>query len=303
MMNQFFPTNTRGHLASYPTNDMLFPKAHSEYPPTVLMADAAIAVGDELFTSYGGNDWFSDRNITVTTPIAGEKRNRPLEELSRVGHCLTNIEIRRSGFVNAGNGIFAKKDFNKGDVVTISPALVIPKSILVKAKARSVVVNYAITTDESDVAVLPFGRGILANNGNKEGFNMILKWYDWERRDIIDNAETVFGNWTILAAAPSASVFVAQQATRDIKAGEELTIFYGSSWEKAWMKYVDKRNRAHLKGMSTPQELQKISFRHPIGAPDGMFPEHWLRTSTNSNSFVPEEELISHFSRSEKSEL
>ena len=58
-----------------------------------------------------------------------------------------------------------------------------------------------------------------------------------------------------------ANVYVAYRATRDISAGEELLIDYGSAWVDAWNAYVENGGNG--------------VFRGSIQAPRGMYPEHW----------------------------
>jgi hypothetical protein len=278
LMNDHAPRNTRGHLAGYPSRDMLTPAAaHSVYTPTVLLADAEILAGDELFTSYGGEEWFADRNITLSDSAPAEAA-RPEAYLPDTGHCLSDVQVQKSGFNNAMRGMFAARSFKSGEVVSISPALLLSKKHLQSAASHSVMINYAISANGSDAALVPFGRGAMANNGGEMGSNMIVQWYDWKARRFISEGDAYIPTDTPIAeltASPFVGLNVAYIATKDIEVNEELTIFYGDAWEKAWVKYERRMNNAHLRGLNR-EELQKIMFRRPMQAPSGMFPLSWF---------------------------
>lgn len=72
--------------------------------------------------------------------------------------------------------------------------------------------------------------------------------------------------------------------TRDIKAGEELLLFYGHAWEEAWMQYLDRMMEWYeilsvLEQLGTDLaafEMTPPQFRAPVGAPGGLFPDSFF---------------------------
>ena len=68
---------------------------------------------------------------------------------------------------------------------------------------------------------------------------------------------------------PFAQLDLAFRATRPVAAGEELFFDYGEDWAAQWAAYKDK-----VRGRRFDQAVPR--FRAFIGAPDGLFVDHWL---------------------------
>lgn len=279
LLNHRIPKNTEGHLSAAPTPETFIPKlSYSTYPPVLLTAEVDIEEGAELFTSYGGNSWFKDRNISLSESADPVSTVRSIFELKRRGICLSDVEVKKSGIPNAGRGLFAERDFMRGELVTLSPALLLSKRQLQEVGAHSVIINYAISSEGSDAAILPFGRGAMVNNAGKEKSNIDLSWYNWKSMKYGgDISEITKKTLDELSKASAGAVNVAYVASRDIAAGEELTMYYGRNWEAKYAEYVIKMNSLHATSKAVKDTLlKKIRFREPIGAPDGMFPKSWL---------------------------
>ena len=78
-----------------------------------------VAVGEELYVSYGGPDWFESRYIPLDENGYSAEPYTELE-LQQVGHCLTDIFVKESLLPMAGQGVFAKKSYLKGDIVYVT---------------------------------------------------------------------------------------------------------------------------------------------------------------------------------------
>lgn len=237
-----------------------------------------VAAGDELFTNYGGEEWFDIRGIPFDGSVDGldvEDRSRDIAELSSLGHCLTDIGVYESDIPSAGEGVFAERDFKAGDVVSISPVLVLPKHIL-NSTSNSVMINYVLSVPGSDVTLLPLGRAAMVNNGGKEA-SLEVHWYDWDaHRPLYDDkmpSIMLERNIDELEASSFALLDLSYVATRDIEKGEELSIFYGVEWEAAWKEYQSalwrRKQLLHAAG-DVPL------FKHPIGVKPEMFPSSWM---------------------------
>ena len=124
-----------------------------------------LSVGEEIFASYGDSSWFSARNIPYRHQDISEIPLISAEELRESGHCLTDIAVKQSSIPLAGKGVFAKKNFKKGDVINISPVIPLPKHTIDATSHSSVLINYCIVSkqDNVDVALLPIGLGSMMN--------------------------------------------------------------------------------------------------------------------------------------------
>lgn len=275
---------------SYPVDppSMLRLLPYSNHTPFQLLVENNPKQGDELFTNYG-NDWFKDREIE-REPVRKKEEPYTADELKELGHCLTDIYVAESDIPSAGKGVFAKKSFKKGEVVSISPVLVLPLHAVERENERSVLLNYCITAGNasspngtrSDVALLPLGLVGMINHGSGEMANVAMDWYLWSADQNIDRLNT----WSVedLEEAQAAPLDLQYIATRDIRAGEELLVSYGIEWERAWKNYLTRMLHWHEVMDLLQDRGEDISsldvlppqFRAPISAPPGMFPESFL---------------------------
>jgi hypothetical protein len=235
---------------------------YADYNP-IEYASLNIAVGEEIVVDYGGLEWFNSRNVSYDEY---EKTNYTLADLEVAGHCLTDIFVEDSPIPMAGKGVFTKKAHKKGDVVSISPALVLPKHTVYTTNDTSLLINYCICSNGSDVALVPIGLAGVMNHGGSSA-NVAMDWMVWE------GMESRL-SWDVqdLESAPFAPLDIQVIATRDIKKGEEILLHYGVEWEEEWTEYVHAMmewNSNHGHGLQ-PQ------FRHHIGAPAGFFPASFV---------------------------
>ena len=243
-------------------------EAHASYAHLRYQTTKDIRAGEELFTSYGDEEWFSARGIKLNDSTSSSD-TYDLEELSRVGVCLSHVTSNKSSLPMAGNGLFAKKDFKKGELVYVSPVLALPKHKVLDFNDESVLINFCIASPDSDVALMPIGLSAMANHGGKHT-NMNLSWHFWPSEEPTVNLRKSADD---LVKAPFAQLDLAYTATRDIRAGEELFIFYGEDWERKWWTHL--RNLKEWLPDADGGEGMKPLFRHSIDAPAGLFPKWW----------------------------
>eukprot|EP01036_Dinobryon_divergens_P040527 gene40527-53596_t len=136
LFNHHLPKDVDHYWESWPVAPVSEQRkeAHTIHTGVSHITARNIDTGEEIFTSYGDNEWFTLRNIPHDDGITNETSSKKysLEELEKVGHCVTNVIIDESTQPIAGNGIFAKKDFKKGEIVSISPVLILPKHDVAK---------------------------------------------------------------------------------------------------------------------------------------------------------------------------
>jgi hypothetical protein len=249
LYNHMSPKNLDNYWHTTPNIDAetyrdIYAHPYSTYTDIEYIANRRIRVGEELFASYGeGDEWFISRGIKLS-PIDYDANNPPmysLEYLEQHGHCMTDIEVRNSSIPLAGRGIFAKKPFKKGDLVSISPVLVLPKHNVDETASHSVLINYCYLIPHTDLALFPIGLGGLINHGGKSS-NVELDWFDWSSPSSV-TPERLSWSAEKLEANPFAPLDLQYIATEDIASGEELLLNYGVSWEETWLSYLEGMKR------------------------------------------------------------
>lgn len=252
--------------------------AHTTYTNFAYITEKTIRPGEEVYCYYG-EKWFEDRNIK---PITSQERNQTkfdLGTLEQEGHCLTDIYFKDSTIPMAGKGVFTKRAHAVGDIVSISPVLVLSRRDIVDVSSSTVLLNYCISQNNSDVALFPLGRAALINHGGISA-NVQIEWHQWDDSNALNM--DVFDLMDLSYSA----LDIKYVATRDIAIGEELLLDYGVLWEKAWGQYLDKKeyqSQVYREEMSSwnpqtspkPFPPQPPLFRFYIEAPSGLFPPHF----------------------------
>lgn len=217
---------------------------------------------------------------TPIKKVLNEPMKVSMEILQQKGICLTDVYVNISHIPLAGKGVFSSRKFENGNLVTISPAIVVPKH-LIREDEISVLLNYIFSTNNTDLALLPVGTAGMINHGNSDQVNVEVRWYDWHGRDVMSLLDTMDIEKELIGAK-SARLFLGYYATRQILPGEELFISYGSKWEEEWKKYLNimslwldlgKNNTNGDKFLNAPQ------FRHYIELPQQLVPSSFLNSS------------------------
>jgi hypothetical protein len=276
--------NTRYYSAEMPPKESaIFDESnhmhYSTHAKIVFDAARNIKAGEE-FVSHYGDTWFAEREyITYNEEPHGNTPFIPVAELKTSGYCLSAVEVRESSIPLAGNGLFAKNVFNIGDVVSVSPLLILPKHEIEWTVEHSVLINYVISAEGSDVALLPFTQMALANHGGVLA-NVKLQWLEWPAMQSFNG--TVLSYQTSLEElmrVPFAPLDMKLVATRPIAAGEEVLLDYGAAWERAWLRYLQEKEAWETVRQRSPRHpVPPPHFRAAIGAGDetGLFPPHFF---------------------------
>lgn len=221
-------------LTTVSSNILSEPVDHSDVSfETYFAAATSIATGEELVGVFGENM----RTVEVEM-ITEEGESQPprndrydITTLQHVGHCLTDVVVEKSGIEDAGMGLFTKINHKSGDIVTISPTLIIPRHALYKMEDEdSTLINHCFCVNGSDVSILPIGLAAMINHGGLSS-NVEMRWHersDGRQSRLLWNIETL----EQLDEDPP--FYVEFVALRDIVAGEEILMDYGVDWAKAW---------------------------------------------------------------------
>ena len=232
---------------------------------------------EEIFNNYGGIDWFRANGIEMKYIEQSSTKYESMNSLRKVGHCVSNIHTNRSKIIaqeSTGQGVFASVDFKTGELVDVSPVLVLPKHEVQEASDKtSVLINFCFSRPGSDLAFLPIGYGAVCNHGGKNA-NVAIEWHWWGG----------YYNESVLSISPEellksefAQLYFSYRALRDIKKDEEILIDYGESWEADWNKYLQAKKDFKIFKEAVPL------FRRPIDMPASMLPDNWLISCAGAN--------------------
>ena len=181
---------------------------------------------------------------------------------------MTQVMVFDSDIPLSGKGLFAMRDFKKGEIVDISPVLLLRKHDVQSISNESVLMNYCITAPGLDIVLLPLGFSTAINHNTEYLSNLVLEWYQWPSDT---NGKTKDSNIDELINSEFSPLDVSFRAKRDVLYGEELTLNYGVEWVEEWASYLASTYR--MDNTTTNHRL----FRHPIIANDGFFPKHWYK--------------------------
>lgn len=222
-----------------------------------------INVGEEIFSTYGDKNWFESRDIILNPTLDDTTKRYTIERLMQSGFCITDVYVDES--VIAGKGLFAKKDFLTGDIVSISPVLLLPKNAVQSASNETVLINYCLADKSSDVALLPIGYPALANHGGQSS-NLTLEWYSWTGEESKNQCIMNLSEDEVILLR-HVNLDMSYRASKNISAGDELTFDYGLAWEEKWSIYTDSMLSWETAGCIPGNEP---IFRHPIGVPKSL---------------------------------
>ena len=223
-----------------------------------------VAPGSEIRVKMS-NTSFSSEDRRHIHP----QRSYDNTELSRKGHCVSDVHLASSSLPSAGKGVFVRRAFTTNETVSISPVLVVPKHNVLE-DGTSVLINYCFASSEHDVAFLPTGTAAMINHGTGATANVGVRWFDWEGRDVLDLLQSVDVAKDLIGAR-SAPLHMEYFALRPLSAGEELLLDYGQEWEAVWRVYLQVLSHwMATTGGGDEVMLQAPQFRQPIQMPNGL---------------------------------
>lgn len=224
-------------------------------------SDIKVKAGYEIFDSYGGDDWFKERDVEQMDIQLNKSLYYSKEKLKKVAHCLTDVFIEHSEIPNSGLGLFANRNFAKGEIVDVSPVLLTRKIDIELISNESALMNYCITSPELTVVIIPIGYGAAINHRHEKYCNLQMEWFEWRTSKPKSRKDASLND---LLKSKFSPLDISYRAKRNIKKGEELTINYGTEWVIEWESYLASR------------ETSKKLFRLPIIADRDFFPQHWF---------------------------
>lgn len=206
------------------------------------------------------------------------------EWLSEHGYCLDTIRMGPSTIAHAGRGAFAKRNFAREEIITLTPMMhVADKDLLtmydVKAFTnpetgeqyqdydrasgpigQQLLLNYCFGHPESSLLLFPLGSHVgLINHDDSPN-----AYITWSR--VKDNGlpnQHKYQDYLVkdLAEVDEIVVVMKVVALREIAEDEEITINYGKEWAAAWDKYME-RWEATAAGSPHPLQAEDVRVRY-----------------------------------------
>jgi hypothetical protein len=263
-----------GSLCNYCSkpNALLAWNDSSDKASIYLIAQEAIVPGDEIFVSYGGDEWFSDRGLELLD--ADARGGLPPGIAPRQRRCLSDVYIGTSKIPGAGNGAFASRSFSKGDIISTAPVIAVPKLRFINTDLKP----YLVGTQTLDIAFIPVDKLSMANH-NGSNPNLMLCWFHGDEANVEDMCNIMpevlemgfVDNKNDLVKQPFAHLYVAYVARRDITAGDELTVSYYGNNEPI----VIDCSEASVEGGATTQDVTETADKGSADEDCDPFPMEW----------------------------
>ena len=145
--------------------------------------------------------------------------------------CVDNIKPGPSNIPQAGRGAFATRFLEKDSIVAPAPVLALNRTEV--SRSRQLLVNYGYGNHRSSVLLVTYGPILNFINHDSQNPNVRLQWstHPYHKEEMLKTPpkklfQKGFGMLMELVAL------------RDIDAGEEILMDYGSEWEEAWKNFI-----------------------------------------------------------------
>lgn len=184
-------------------------------------------------------------------------RFRSAQWLEQNGRCLDNVRPGDSTLVQAGKGAFATRPISQGSVIAPMPVVQILRRDLeiyqshyapgedgvydheearrhIRFLGMQQLINYCYGHPNSSLLLFPYSPVVNYVNHNSTLVNARLRWSDvpGHRREWLQRSPTE------IVGISHAGLVMELVALREIKAGEEIFLNYGSEWDAQWKEHV-----------------------------------------------------------------
>lgn len=177
-----------------------------------------------------------------TARYALSDSHRSLPWLAENGLCLDNFQVGLSSIAQAGKGAFVTHASKAGTVISPVPLLPVSRETLhmynfdakgshLDVYSHQLLLNYCFGHPKSSMLFFPYSSKVQYINHNGKNPNAILRWSSSK----LNNMKML--EWRMKDM--KAGLMLEVVATRDIEVGEEVTINYGTEWEKAWLMHTE----------------------------------------------------------------
>jgi hypothetical protein len=206
---------------------------------------------------------------------------------------LDTITEQKSSIEDAGRGAFATRAMSKGSVVSASPLVSITQQQVLEIQnaadkgnaTHQLLWNYCYGHRKAEILLCPTTQAAMINHDSGKA-NVVIRWATKDRQDYtVGSLDELAVNQTEMESYNTRLMFE-YVATRDIQAGEELYLDYGSEWEEALKDHVEhgssQRGSRYVSAKVMSEESRPI-----VKSAHSSMLNHSLECNIYPNVFAP----------------
>ena len=187
---------------------------------------------------------------TGTARFSVKESIRSLEWLDENGACISNVHRGKSTIPQAGNGAFATRSMKEGERITTTPVVTLGREELFllgdmekledgsgakELVGHQLLLNYCYGHTNSSLLFFPYSPSVnFINHGSLEDSNAEIRWSTLPYH----KAEWLSLTLDEMKAKLKTGLLFDIIATRDIRRGEEILLYYGKQWEESWDEHI-----------------------------------------------------------------
>mmetsp|Transcript_14974 Transcript_14974/g.31748 ORF Transcript_14974/g.31748 Transcript_14974/m.31748 type:complete len:735 (-) Transcript_14974:69-2273(-) len=187
-----------------------------------------------------------------TARFSAPSSNRPVEWLEENGACIDNIISGVSTIPQAGRGAFATRSIQKGQTITTTPVVTLERKELhlweerqrrgdggqvMEFMGHQLLLNYCYGHSNSSLLFFPYAPTVnFINHGSVDDANAEIRWstLPYHKGEWLE--ETLEGMKDMLKTGLLFDIV----ATKDMRRGDEVLLYYGKDWEESWTNHVEE---------------------------------------------------------------
>lgn len=185
-----------------------------------------------------------------TARFSAKDSIRSIAWLEENGACIDNIVAGVSTIPQAGRGAFATRSINEGDPITTTPVVTLEREELnlwekikqtdeggavMELMGHQLLLNYCYGVTNSSLLFFPYAPSVnFINHGSVEDSNAEIRW----SKAPYHQAEWLNTTVDEMKDKLKTGLLFDIIATRDIRRGEEILLFYGKDWEENWDEHI-----------------------------------------------------------------
>lgn len=183
-----------------------------------------------------------------TARFSARSSLQSVEFLQENGACLDNIIVGTSTIPQAGQGAFASRTIRKGTTITTAPVITLEREQLLlwdtiddgnethfNHVGHQLLLNYCYGHEESSLIFFPYSPSVnFINHGIADEANAEIRWSTFPYH----KSEWLNGTLQEAKDRTSTGLLFDIVATKNIRRGEEVLLYYGHDWEEKWNQHV-----------------------------------------------------------------
>ncbi|KAL7537712.1 hypothetical protein ACHAXR_010407 [Thalassiosira sp. AJA248-18] len=214
-----------------------------------------------------------------TARFSAKESIRSVEWLEENGACIDNIVSGVSTIAQAGKGAFATRSINKGERITTTPVITLTREELnlweifketgfveggpvMELIGHQLFLNYCWGHTSSSLLFFPYAPSVnFINHGSVEESNAEIRWskvpyhkVEWMNATLGEMKERL-----------KPGLLFDIVATRDLRRGDEVLIYYGKDWEESWNQHI--KDWASMESVHVHGDQPNLNLTDRLGLP------------------------------------